>query len=159
MATVERDIRSIQLTEDELWEEGPPHEVFKRMRAECPVHRTDQFFSDLPEEPGFWSVTTAEDIHTVSRDWQTYSSEAGGHHGRRGASARSSSRAMFIGMDPPKHDRVKALFQAGFTPKRIADHEERIREIVARRARPARGPRALRPRHRRRPARRRTGDR
>jgi cholest-4-en-3-one 26-monooxygenase len=37
---------------------------------------------------------------------------------------------MFIGMDPPKHDRVKALFQAGFTPKRIADHETRIREIV-----------------------------
>jgi len=37
---------------------------------------------------------------------------------------------MFIGMDPPKHDRVKALFQRGFTPKRISDHEERIREIV-----------------------------
>jgi cholest-4-en-3-one 26-monooxygenase len=39
-------------------------------------------------------------------------------------------RNMFIGMDPPKHDKVKALFQRGFTPKRIADHEERIREIV-----------------------------
>jgi cholest-4-en-3-one 26-monooxygenase len=37
---------------------------------------------------------------------------------------------MFIGMDPPKHDRIKALFQRGFTPKRIADHEERIRAIV-----------------------------
>jgi cytochrome P450 len=37
---------------------------------------------------------------------------------------------MFIGMDPPKHDRVKALFQAGFTPKRIADHEDAIRAIV-----------------------------
>jgi cholest-4-en-3-one 26-monooxygenase len=37
---------------------------------------------------------------------------------------------MFIGMDPPKHDRLKALFQAGFTPKRIADHEDAIREIV-----------------------------
>jgi cholest-4-en-3-one 26-monooxygenase len=37
---------------------------------------------------------------------------------------------MFIGMDPPKHDRLKALFQAGFTPKRIAAHEEAIREIV-----------------------------
>ena len=37
---------------------------------------------------------------------------------------------MFIGMDPPKHDRVKALFQAGFTPKRIAAHEQAIREIV-----------------------------
>jgi cholest-4-en-3-one 26-monooxygenase len=37
---------------------------------------------------------------------------------------------MFIGMDPPKHDRIKALFQAGFTPKRIAAHEGAIREIV-----------------------------
>ena len=37
---------------------------------------------------------------------------------------------MFIGMDPPKHDRLKALFQRGFTPKRIADHEDAIRSIV-----------------------------
>jgi len=33
-------------------------------------------------------------------------------------------------MDPPKHDRIKALFQAGFTPKRIAAHEGAIRAIV-----------------------------
>jgi cholest-4-en-3-one 26-monooxygenase len=39
---------------------------------------------------------------------------------------------MFIGMDPPKHDRLKALFQAGFTPKRIAAHEDAIRAIVGR---------------------------
>jgi cholest-4-en-3-one 26-monooxygenase len=37
---------------------------------------------------------------------------------------------MFIGMDPPKHDRIKALFQAGFTPKRIAAHEDAVRSIV-----------------------------
>jgi cholest-4-en-3-one 26-monooxygenase len=39
-------------------------------------------------------------------------------------------RALFIGMDPPKHDRLKMLFQAGFTPKRIAAHEPAIRTIV-----------------------------
>ena len=50
---------------------------------------------------------------------------------------------MFIGMDPPKHDRIKALFQAGFTPKRIAEHEDEIRAIAracstaSRAARPA----------------------
>jgi cytochrome P450 len=33
-------------------------------------------------------------------------------------------------MDPPKHDRLKMLFQAGFTPKRIAAHEPAIRRIV-----------------------------
>lgn len=39
---------------------------------------------------------------------------------------------MMISMDPPRHDRIKALFQRGFTPKRIAEHEERIRAIVNR---------------------------
>jgi cholest-4-en-3-one 26-monooxygenase len=37
---------------------------------------------------------------------------------------------MFIGMDPPKHDRLKMLFQRGFTPKRIAEHEDAIRAIT-----------------------------
>jgi cholest-4-en-3-one 26-monooxygenase len=41
-------------------------------------------------------------------------------------------QAMFIGMDPPKHDRLKALFQRGFTPRRIAEHEPEIRAIAAR---------------------------
>jgi cholest-4-en-3-one 26-monooxygenase len=35
-------------------------------------------------------------------------------------------------MDPPKHDRLKNLFQRGFTPKRIAEHEDEIREITRR---------------------------
>jgi cholest-4-en-3-one 26-monooxygenase len=66
----------------------------------------------------------------VSRDWQTYSSELGGVTAITEVFPIELSRAMFIGMDPPKHDRIKALFQAGFTPKRIADHEQAIREIV-----------------------------
>src|SRR3954467_15029652 len=39
-------------------------------------------------------------------------------------------QSMFIGMDPPKHDRLKALFQRGFTPKRIAEHADEIRQIT-----------------------------
>jgi len=34
-------------------------------------------------------------------------------------------------MDPPKHDRLKALFQRGFTPRRIAEHEPEIRQITS----------------------------
>src|SRR3712207_4535126 len=37
---------------------------------------------------------------------------------------------MFFAMDPPKHDRLKALFQRGFTPKRIAEHEDEVRAIA-----------------------------
>jgi cytochrome P450 len=131
MATVGRDIRSVELTEDDLWRDGPPHEVFRQMRRECPVHWTESF-ELFPEEAGFWSVTTADDVLAVSRDFRTYSSERGGVIAAAGDFPLELAQAMFIGMDPPKHDRVKALFMRGFTPKRIADHEERIRQIVAR---------------------------
>jgi cytochrome P450 len=117
------------LLERELWPYGPPHALFKDMRERCPVHWTREV-SEFPEEGGFWSVTRAEDVHTVSRDWQTYSSELGGITVLSTIFPIELTRAMFIGMDPPKHDRVKALFQAGFTPKRIAAHEDAIREIV-----------------------------
>ncbi len=131
MATVGRDVESVELTEAALWVDGPPYEVFKEMRAKCPIHWTEKF-EEFPEEDGFWSVTTAEDIHTVSRDWETYSSELGGVLAARGDFPLELARAMFIGMDPPKHDRLKALFQRGFTPKRISDHEQAIREITNR---------------------------
>jgi cytochrome P450 len=133
MASTSRDIdiESVELTEEELWLDGPPYDLFKEMRNKCPIHWTDKF-ELFPEEAGFWSVTTADDVHTVSRDWKTYSSERGGVLAAAAGFPIELARAMFIGMDPPKHDRLKALFQRGFTPKRIADHEDRIREIVLR---------------------------
>src|SRR6202035_5067088 len=86
--------------------------------------------SEYPDEDGYWSVTRPEDIHTVSRDWRTYSSERGGVTAVSDVFPIELMRAMFIGMDPPKHDRLKMLFQAGFTPRRIAAHEPAIRTIV-----------------------------
>lgn len=126
---VERRIEDERVLEPEHWADGPPHALFKRMRSECPVHWTSEV-TEFPAAAGFWSVTTADDVHTVSRDWQTYSSELGGVVALDEIFPIELARAMFIGMDPPKHDRIKALFQAGFTPKRIAAHEEPIREIV-----------------------------
>ncbi|MEA2315528.1 MAG: hypothetical protein QOI03_2220, partial [Solirubrobacteraceae bacterium] len=131
MATVGRDVKSVELTQREHWDGGPPHELFKEMRAQCPVHWTERF-EEFPEEAGFWSVTTADDVHAVSRDYKTYSSELGGVVLAAAGFPIELARAMFIGMDPPKHDRLKALFQAGFTPKRIAAHEDAIRAIVER---------------------------
>jgi cytochrome P450 len=131
MAAVGRDVKSVELTQREHWDGGPPHELFKEMRAQCPVHWTERF-EEFPEEAGFWSVTTADDVHAVSRDYKTYSSELGGVVVAAAGFPIELARAMFIGMDPPKHDRLKALFQAGFTPKRIAAHEDAIRAIVER---------------------------
>ncbi|HVP02206.1 MAG TPA: cytochrome P450 [Solirubrobacteraceae bacterium] len=116
--------------EREDWIDGPPHELFKRLRRECPVHWSDRM-DEFPDEAGYWSVTTADGVYEVSRDWQTYSSELGGITATTNAGLPLPlARAMFIGMDPPKHDRLKALFQRGFTPRRIAEHEDAIRQIT-----------------------------
>jgi cytochrome P450 len=131
MAAVGSDLENVLVGERELWLGGPPHDLFKRLRGECPVHFTERI-TEFPEEAGYWSVTTAEDIHAVSRDFRTYSSELGGVTAVSAVFPIELTRAMFIGMDPPKHDRLKALFQAGFTPKRIADQEDEIRAIVLR---------------------------
>ena len=129
MSETTSDLDTARVIDRELWKDGPPHELFAQIRGRCPVHWTNDI-EEFPEEPGYWSVTRWEDIHTVSRDWKTYSSELGGVTAVTEPFPIELMRAMFIGMDPPKHDRLKMLFQAGFTPKRIAAHEPRIRAIV-----------------------------
>jgi cholest-4-en-3-one 26-monooxygenase len=128
---LEGDLDHVLVTERELWIDGPPHPLFSRLRTECPVHWTSRI-GDYPNEPGYWSITRPDDIHAVSRDWKTFSSEVGGVTAITDGFPLELMRAMFIGMDPPKHDRLKMLFQAGFTPKRIAAHEDAIREITVR---------------------------
>ncbi len=121
-------LEDLGVGDDGLWLEGPPHEVFRQLRRECPVHWSPGI-AQSPEDNGFWSVTKAEDVYTVSRDWQTYSSAQNiliTDH----AVPLELVQGMFIGMDPPKHDRIKALFQRAFTPKAIAAHEPAIREIT-----------------------------
>jgi cholest-4-en-3-one 26-monooxygenase len=129
MTSTRSDLQHIRTGERELWVDGPPHALFQQLRAECPVHWTSGI-TEYPDEAGYWSVTRADDIHTVSRDWHTFSSERGGITAVTDVFPLELMRAMFIGMDPPKHDRLKMLFQAGFTPRRIADHEPAIRSIV-----------------------------
>jgi cholest-4-en-3-one 26-monooxygenase len=125
-----RSLEGVRVGDREKFADGPPHEMFKEMRSRCPVHWSDGI-SDYPDEEGFWSITTADDVHEVSRDWETYSSEVGGITAiKNGILPLELQQAMFIGMDPPKHDRLKALFQRGFTPKRIAEHEPAIRAIA-----------------------------
>jgi cytochrome P450 len=127
--TPDHSLDGTLVNEREHWQDGPPLELFRTLRSKCPVHWSDRI-TEFPEEAGFWSVTTWDDIHAVSRDWETYSSASGITSLTDSIIDLQLQQAMFIGMDPPKHDRLKALFQRGFTPRRIAEHEEAIREIV-----------------------------
>lgn len=131
-AVTEQDLKRIDVGDLDLWSDGPPHELFARLRRDVPAHWSP--LDEYPDEGGFWSLTRAADLRTVSLDWQTFSSHVGGIIvlDDFGIPLEAQQQQM-ISMDPPRHDRIKALFQRGFTPKRIAEHEERIRAIVNRR--------------------------
>lgn len=129
LATV--DLATVDLGDSAYFSDGPPHELFKRLRDEEPVHWSPA--NHWPNTPGFWSITRPDDIRSVSRDWKTFSSERGGASLSNDEIFLAFQRNGLIGMDPPRHDRLKGLFQRGFTPKRVADHEPMIRGIVRRR--------------------------
>jgi cytochrome P450 len=130
-AVAEQELSQVDVSDLSLWESGPPHELFTRLRREAPVHWSP--LADYPKECGFWSITRAADIAAISLDFKTFSSERGGVLilDDIGIPLAMQQQQM-ISMDPPRHDRIKALFQRGFTPRRIAEHEDRIRAIVTR---------------------------
>ena len=129
MSLDQTPLDEVLVTERELWPDGPPHELFKELRSKFPVHWTSEI-TEYPEEDGYWSITRADDVREISLDWETYSSANGITALTNAIMPVELISAMFIGMDPPKHDRLKQLFQRGFTPKRIAEHEDAIRAIT-----------------------------
>ncbi|GAA1949148.1 cytochrome P450 [Nocardioides panacihumi] len=127
------DDDSFTIANPELWVDGPPHEVFKELRGKCPVHHSSGVVG-VPEARGFWSITKAEDIAKVSRDWKTFSSN------RDGAvdltwdgmpeDLKEAQKLDMINLDPPRHDRLKQLFLAGFTQERVAAEEAKVLSAV-----------------------------
>lgn len=125
----ETPLENVDLSDHALWTESPPYEIFKRLRQERPLHFSP--ISQFPEEVGFWSIVRHEDLRTVSLDFESFSSERGGIMLNDDIGVPLDlMRMQPIAMDPPRHDRIKALFQQAFTPRRIAAHAEVIRAIV-----------------------------
>jgi cholest-4-en-3-one 26-monooxygenase len=118
-------LEGIDLIDPDSYADGVPHEMFARLRREAPVCRHEQ-----PGATPFWAITRYRDIVSVSRDWATYSSE------RRGAllgeppeEALATQRLMMLNMDPPRHSKLRALVNKGFTPRQIGQLTEPVRRV------------------------------
>ena len=115
---------TIDLTDMDVFVDGVPYEWFETLRRDAPV-----FWHEEPDGPGFWCVTRYEDVVTVNRDNQTFSSN-------RGAvfmwdlppEDLEQQRLMMLNMDPPIHTRYRRLVNKGFTPRMIDELEATIRE-------------------------------
>jgi len=122
-----------------------PHAIFTQLRREEPVAWCPEPWGG----PGFWSITKYDDIHTISKLPQIFSSD--GRLGgitlpdvtmvatRQGMTVeqlteRDSRFSQFengrsmIMMDPPEHVQHRRLVAPGFTPQRLDSLTPRIRE-------------------------------
>jgi cytochrome P450 len=121
-----------------------PYPYYAALREEAPVY--------WAEGVGGWVISRYDDVRRVLKDAGQFSSDAmysmlmGSRPGQapeenpellerisnfaRVMPALGPSRNL-ITTDPPHHDALRSLVNRGFSPRRIADWEPRVREIVA----------------------------
>jgi len=103
----------IDLLDGQFYAADPwPH--FAWMRAHAPV------FWD--EQSRLWGITRHADVMQLSKRPEVFCSR---HSSRPDAPAMPS----MINLDDPEHRQRRALVSKGFTPRRVQDHEARIRAI------------------------------
>ncbi len=115
----------IDLSDHDAFLEAVPHAAFAELRASDPVH-----WNPEPDGPGFWAVTRYEDIRTVHRDVETYSSELGGTSLEDLDPDQIKARKSMIDMDPPRHDELRGLIARRFTPRAVGVWENQVRTVT-----------------------------
>jgi cytochrome P450 len=100
-----------------------PTEVYRRLRDEAPVYYSERY--------RFYALSRFADVVAAHRDWQGFSSA----HGVDLSSLSSDPDQVknfrsIIMMDPPEHDRLRALVSRVFTPRAVSALEPMVREVV-----------------------------
>jgi cytochrome P450 len=118
-------LESIDLSDHDAFLDGVPHDWFALLRREDPVH-----WNDEPTGRGFWAVTRYEDIRTVHRSPEIYSSEIGGTSLEDLEPEHIEARKSMIDMDPPGHDELRAIVNRRFTPRAVLVWEDQVRKVA-----------------------------
>jgi len=116
------ELSDVDLLDPDVFRMGRHHEMFRLLRAEDPVHWTDE-----PDGSGFWSITRHADLIEVNREPQLFSSAVHGISIPDIGPEGDMVREMMLYMDPPRHTRYRRLVNKGFTPRMIGLLETGLR--------------------------------
>jgi cytochrome P450 len=97
-----------------------PYPTYRHFRDEEPCTHNPKM--------DFYALFRFEDVWDATLDWKTYSSSLGPILENKGEIP--GEVMSIIGMDPPRHVRIRNLVSKGFTPRRIADLEGEVRRIA-----------------------------
>jgi cytochrome P450 len=117
----------VDLSYSRSFANGFPHDFFTWLRRDEPVwwHEPTQH---TPNGVGFWVVSRYDDVVTVFKDAETFSSELGGTQIYDGKGMGYQLNQT----DDPKHRRLRALVNKGFTPRMIGRMEGELRKRTQR---------------------------
>jgi cytochrome P450 family 142 subfamily A polypeptide 1 len=96
------------------WYAQQPYEQWAWMREHAPV------YWDAKNE--VWGITRYHDVLAIEKDAPAFNS----HKSPR---PHGHPLPMMISMDDPAHTRRRKLVNKGFTPRRVREHEQTIRQI------------------------------
>jgi len=118
------------LADIDLWDmdqyiEAVPHDQLKRLRKEAPVFK----HPDPDTDDGYWALTRHADVVFVSRNPEIFSSyEKTAMINEFFTEQVDQQRMFMLNQDPPQHTRTRQLVNRGFTPRMIANLEQRIQQ-------------------------------
>ncbi|MEE2678178.1 MAG: cytochrome P450 [Myxococcota bacterium] len=108
------------------------YDPYSRQMQEDPYPVYRHFLADEPctynPDMDFYALFRFEDVWDATLDWQTYGSSLGPILENKGEIPGETM--SIIGMDPPRHVRIRNLVSKGFTPRRIAALEPEVRRIA-----------------------------
>ena len=87
--------------------------------------RVEGLLLDDPSDPGFWAVVRHADIQHVSRHNDVFISGYGVMFENAPPELLEASLS-FLAMDPPRHDKIRKLVSAAFTPRQVRQIEYQI---------------------------------
>ncbi len=100
-----------------------PYELYGRLRDEAPVYYSQRH--------GFYALSRFTDVLAAHRDWEGFSSAHGVELFLLSKDPEEvAGYRNIIMMDPPEHDRFRALVSRVFTPRAVTALEPMIREVI-----------------------------
>ena len=102
---------------DPLVQPDDPYPLYRRLRDEAPVYWN--------AEREMWALSRFDDIHAAARDWETFSSSAGGTGNDADDGYQLFEPAGDVAAaDPPLHTRLRGALRMAFSPSQIRSRFE-----------------------------------
>ncbi len=121
------DPASIDLNDHHSFAGSQPHDAFDWLRQHDPVHR----HAERDGGPGYWVLTRHQDVQTVGRDAQTFSSQPTIMVRDPDNERRDPDHVMMLMADPPVHTRMRRMISRRFTPRAARSLAHRVDELAS----------------------------